>query len=297
MATNFSTALQMSNSTSTLFRAWAQFIDDTFLIKALWLQTADTGQMTISTATAPVAANTKVGYRVYKMNDALQATSPIFVRVDFGSGSAAATPGIWFTIGTGSNGSGTITGILFNGGASATPQVMPGANATSACDSYGSGDTNRIHFLMFVRSGANDLLIWSIERGKDSSLNDVGTSIYFGYGDGATGFGVTGVASTTPGSQPSLERPCVMLSDNSAFGSDVGVALPGYWNSILQPPGIGVIAVNSTDFSAEAPVTMSLNGTSHTFQLGNSGTNQLFLNTGSGGATARLGTRIGIRYE
>lgn len=299
MATQFSTALQMSNSTAVLFRAWVQFIDDALLVHAGsgWVNTADTGQLTISGASAPGAANTKVGYRIYHMNDTLQATSPLFMRLDFGSGSATSTPGVWITLGTGSNGSGTITGVLFNGGASATPNVTSGANGTNACDSYSSGDTNRIAVMQFVRASANDIMMFGVERSKDTNGNDTAAGFYIGYSDAANGLGVVGYVNATPGSQPAIERPNLVLSNSSAFGSDVGIGLIGYFNGIIQPYGLNFIFVNSTDFAAEASLTMSVYGTSHTFQLGNSGTSQILVATGANNGTARIGCRAGIRYE
>ncbi len=298
MAIKFSNALQCTNSTAALFRAWVQFIDDTLLVAGTWVNTADTGQMTIASAAAPVGANSKIGYRVYKMGDALQATAPCFMRLDYGSGSATNTPGIWITIGTGSNGSGTITGLLFNGGGSATPQVMTGINDTTACNSYSAAGSNWVAVMLFVRSAGNDLLIFNVERSKDASTGaDTGAGFLIGYGDTTTGYGVCGYLISTPGSQPSIERPQLFLSNSSAFGSNVGIGLIGYFNGVLQPFGLTVIGANSADFSAESPVTMTLYGSAHTFQLGNTGTNQLFIATGAGNGTARIGCRIGIRYE
>jgi hypothetical protein len=81
------------------------------------VQTSDTGQVTPSAIAAPTTANVAVGYTVYRFNDAAQSTYPLFLKVEFGSqGHATAAsgyPGVWLTVGTGSNGSGTITGTLF----------------------------------------------------------------------------------------------------------------------------------------------------------------------------------------
>jgi hypothetical protein len=296
MATKFSNTLQMSNSTDALFRAWVQFVDDLFLVTGLWLNTTDTGQMTIASATHPGTTNAKVGYRIYKMNDALQATAPCFVRVDYGSGSAANTPGMFWTIGTGTNGSGTITGQLFSSGA--TPLMTAGANGTNACNSYGSADTNRLQGLMFVRSAATDVMIFGIERTKDTNGNDTATGFLVFGQDGANGLALNWYILATPGTQPPGERINMLISGTApTFGPDAGVGLLGYFAGALQPFGLGAIAVNSGDFAAEGTVTLSLYGSSHTFQLGNSATNQVFLNTGPGTATARGATRCGIRYE
>jgi hypothetical protein len=76
-------------------------------------QTSDTGQIwspNTATGTLPGAANTSAGYVIGKFNDTLQSTAAVFFRIDFGSGAAVADPAMWITVGTGSNGSGTING-------------------------------------------------------------------------------------------------------------------------------------------------------------------------------------------
>jgi hypothetical protein len=298
MATKFSSTLQCSNSTTTLLRAWIQFFHDLLITTGGWVDPGDTGQLTIASAAVPGGANTKIGFRIYRMADTLQATAPCFIRIDYGSGAAANTPGMWITIGTGTNGAGTITGVLFNGGGAASPQASPGLNDTTACNSYGSSDTNRFQFLGFVRASGNNTFILTLERTKDASTGaDTALGFLLAYGDTTTGLGVTGYFNATPGAQPSIERPSYMLSNSSAFGSNVGVALIGYFNGTLAPFGLGLIVVNSTDFSAEASLTMSVYGTVHTYQLSNTGTQQVFLATGASNGTSRIGARVGIRYE
>jgi hypothetical protein len=295
MATKFSNALQMTTTTDALFRAWAQFIDDTIVLAGGWVNTADTGQLTIASATHPSVANTKVGYRVYHMNDALQATKPVFLRVDYGSGPTAANPAVWFTIGTGSDGAGNITGTLL-----AATQMQAGSNATSACDSYGSADTNRLELLMFVRAGATDLYCISLERSKDATGADTGDGLMLLFQCGATGINFTQYVLTTPGTQPPQEAGMSVLLSNrsaSAFNSNIGVGLPAFYKSYAQQPGLGVIFVNDGDYIAEAQPSMTFYGGSRTYQLGNSNAQQCEMSTGNGGRTSRSNTRIGIRYE
>src|SRR4051812_37579075 len=103
MSTRTDTTLQPSNSTDALFRAWVQFIHDTLITTGGWVDPGDSGQMTIASATHPSVANTKVGYRIYRMADSLQGSAPVFIRLDYGSSASANTPGIWITVGQGSD--------------------------------------------------------------------------------------------------------------------------------------------------------------------------------------------------
>src|SRR5580765_2177935 len=103
MATRFSTTLKPDVNTDAIFRAWAQFIEDTFVTTGGWLVSTETGNTLPANLAHPTSTNQKKGFRVYKMNDSLQATYPIFIRIDYGSGNNGPNPGIWVTIGTGSD--------------------------------------------------------------------------------------------------------------------------------------------------------------------------------------------------
>lgn len=97
----------------TAIRAWAQKVHDA-LVAVGMVQTSDTGQINLATVTAPSAAATAAGYEIWRFNDALQATAPVFFKLEYGSGSAAANPQLWITVGKGSDGAGNITGTLFS---------------------------------------------------------------------------------------------------------------------------------------------------------------------------------------
>lgn len=297
MATHFSNALQMSNSTDALWRAWVQFVDDTFTGGG-WVVTADTGQLTISTSTHPTLTNTGVGYRMYRMDDSLQATAPVFCKVTYGSGAAANNPAMSMQFGTGSDGAGAITGSL------GTITVGTGANAVVACNSYGSAGTNRVHLLMFTRAGANDLMCCSVERTKDSTGVDTGDGLLCTYGDGAGSVGAvqkTQYYTRTPGTQPPQENGVAFLFANQAgstvFGGDVGVGIPIHFKGVAQQPGIGMIFVHSSDFTAEAQPSLTFYGNTHTYQLGNRDASQVAIPTGNAANTVRAITRVGIRFE
>lgn len=79
-------------------------------------KTADTGQINWSTVASPTTNNASAGYEIYQFTDALQSTSPIYFKLEYGSGSnhiAAANgyPMVWITIGKATDGAGNITGV------------------------------------------------------------------------------------------------------------------------------------------------------------------------------------------
>jgi hypothetical protein len=109
VAINFDiTTLAADNSTAAKFRAWAQFVHSTITLAGGWINTADTGQIDLTTVAAPTGLSQSMGYKIYRMNDPFQSTKPVFIKLEFGSGSGAATqPSFWLTVGTGSDGAGT----------------------------------------------------------------------------------------------------------------------------------------------------------------------------------------------
>lgn len=138
----------IDQTTDAAFRVWiAEAI--TLLFTTLGVtQTADTGQVNTATVTRPVVVNTVAGYVIGRFNDTAQSTSPIFFKLEFGTGTTQPTsPAIWITVGTGSNGSGTLTGVVgtraaIGGFAAVASTVTP--YVTSACYNTTAG------FLGFV---------------------------------------------------------------------------------------------------------------------------------------------------
>lgn len=140
--TTATTNTVLDQSTDAAFRVWvAELI--TMLFTTLGMtQTADTGQINTSTVTRAASANTAAGYVIGRFNDTAQSTSPVFFKLEFGSGSTNSVPAMWMTVGTGSNGSGTLTGTLTGrnsivGGNAISSTVTP--YVTSGCYSAAAG--------------------------------------------------------------------------------------------------------------------------------------------------------------
>lgn len=114
----------IAHSNDADFRAWGSELSGKLAAAGLVKHT-DTGQINWSTVTRP-AASTAGGFEIWRFDDSLQATAPIYLKIEYGSGNNAAHPQIWLTVGTGTNGSGTLNGtvsdrnpVAFSGAASA----------------------------------------------------------------------------------------------------------------------------------------------------------------------------------
>jgi hypothetical protein len=90
------------------FRAWGSGIA-AGIVAAGITKTTDTGQIDWTTVAFPSTTLQKRGYEIYRFNDALQATRPVFMRIDYGSGSYQYNPMMWLTVGTATDGAGNIT--------------------------------------------------------------------------------------------------------------------------------------------------------------------------------------------
>lgn len=100
----------VAHASDTDFRAWGSELSGKLAAAGL-VQTADTGQINWSTVTRP-STNTAGGYEIWRFNDSLQGTAPILIKIEYGTGSNATYPQIWATVGSGSNGAGTLTGTV-----------------------------------------------------------------------------------------------------------------------------------------------------------------------------------------
>lgn len=297
MATFFSNTIQGTNATDAQYRASISFIHGA-LTGGGWVQTADAGQVNFATQVKPAANNTKAGFAVYRMNDALQATAPVFMRLDFGNAGNGSL-GLWPTIGTGSDGAGGITGKIFDGGAIGNPPVQPGGlNNAAATNSYASASTSRFQMMLYVNVG---LLVMSLERAKDSTGADIADGLLFAYGDGNGNIGALSItrylklAGASP--PPEFGISCILSNYiNSAFTTDVGIGIPAFFKGIAQPFGTGLICVNDGDFLSEATVVMNIYGQNRSYQLQNGGS-CLYIAQGNQNRGLRNNTRIGIRYD
>lgn len=148
------------------YRKWVQFVHDAFLAMG-WVKTADTGQADPATIALPgTAANTYTGFEIFRMNDVLQATAPVFVKVEYGRGGATVNAAsVAVTVGRGTDGAGVIIGVLFL--RTMVNATTTGGSATEyPC--YASGDTGSICLAMWPVLSGNSTFLFAIERSRDT---------------------------------------------------------------------------------------------------------------------------------
>src|SRR3954454_12687471 len=89
-------------SDDATFRTWGSGVAAQIAAMGL-VQTSDTGQINWTTVTR-LAINTSAGYEVWRFNDALQSTKPVFIRLDYGIAGVADRPRIIARVGTATDG-------------------------------------------------------------------------------------------------------------------------------------------------------------------------------------------------
>jgi hypothetical protein len=165
MNTAFTLAPSVASNTDANWRPWGQAIHDAFVAVGL-VQTSDTGQVNWATATAPLTG-ADIGYEVWRFDDALQATVPIFFKMTYGSGNGNTRGRVVLSsVGTGSNGAGTLTNA-----APTNPMitlVTGTAGDTTARDCFFSGDGSGIAAVLFNNSASTFLRgMFAIDRTRD----------------------------------------------------------------------------------------------------------------------------------
>lgn len=166
------------NSSDALLRTFGAWLN-TQLAAAGWVQTADTGQANWTTIVRAVSGAVH-GYEIWRMNDALQATMPVYMRVEHVQNSYCAFRLI-FSLGTsaGTDGAGNLTGLLHY---VPSPTAVFANSATSATgiNWFACGDTGRF-WVLFGLSGAGysqyTPLGFFIERTKDAAGADTADGI------------------------------------------------------------------------------------------------------------------------
>lgn len=103
----WTTNISMANTAS--LRAWGSELNSQFVSVGL-VQTADTGQVNWSTVNLPIG-NTLIGYEIWRFNDAMQASYPIYIRLAYYTAATVTNSYIaTIQIGTSTDGAGNLTG-------------------------------------------------------------------------------------------------------------------------------------------------------------------------------------------
>ena len=158
----------MSGTTDVAFRSWGSSISTALAAVGL-VQTSDTGQINWTTVSKPSGATTTAGYEIWRFNDAAQSTTPIFLKLSYGTGSAGnTTTRLLVEIGSASNGSGTLSGL--GSGTTYTLWTSSSAADTGSYACHMSSDGSGLAFVHAVTaSSSSQQAMVILDRFRDAS--------------------------------------------------------------------------------------------------------------------------------
>jgi hypothetical protein len=98
-------------ATDAEWRTWCQAVEAALLSSGFLVAAADTGQIDLTSVARP-AISSYAGYKIYKANDALAASKPMYVKIEYGCGTVTDRPLCRATVSTATNGAGTPSGVV-----------------------------------------------------------------------------------------------------------------------------------------------------------------------------------------
>lgn len=295
MATQGPTNLPAYFSSNADFQAWVQGIHNA--ISALgFVQTADSGQIAPATVAAPAATNAVQGYEIWRFSDTLQATVPIFFKIEYGASAGnMQAPGLWLTAGSGSNGTGGLTGQV-----SARYNGYAGNNKTAGVQLplYACSDGSDLFLLTNLDTSSTTFGIsFMITRPRDQNGAATGDGFVIASWSGGSSYWnnifmpPTGGAPAASGSNFPGVNPAFYNRSTGGENADVCPFLApinGNWRYAR------VLVYNNSDFGMLGTFTTVLFGASHTFMaIGQTGGNPQPSSLGNlGGSASNIGFAI-----
>lgn len=270
------TGLAPTNANTATFRAWGANVSAQLSAAGL-IQTSDSGQINWGTVTTPGAINTMQGYEIWRFDDAFQATSPVFFKIEYGSAFGAANnPSILITLGSGSNGSGQIKGMT----SGRWGMNSNGASTNTISNSYFSGAKDRFSMALWVLGAGMSsyyALTYSIERTLNANGNTTGEGILIscvsnnGYKYNRLWDSVLGIQMVESGSygfgilMPSGVTTGVNGANTAIYPHFFTKANGGFHN-----PGLNLVGYFNNDLTTGVANTLPMYGVNHTYMpLGN----------------------------
>lgn len=297
MSANSASLTVTSTMTNAEFQAIMQFIANVMQSGGL-TKTADTGQIDTATAAFPGSNDTYAGYEIRAFSDSLQATDPVFFKIEYGRGGGAANFAIRMTWGTGSNGTGTITGAFTGGGAAHQIRLVEGAGSYTNC--VVSAGTCRFGVAFQTATALN--AFYTFERTITAArvyTNEAVMVMPFKSGQilGSRVIPRTGTQPTIETTDPGQCLP--PMNQTTGLNADGNVAIyPYFFQGIGKTyvPGTMAAGCFATDFTIHNSYTCNVLGTDQTMirlAAGSGSTN--YMQRGSSPSAANF---VGLmRYE
>jgi hypothetical protein len=281
--------LQLVCDSSTLanFKAWAQPISNWFRT-AGYIDTGDSGQLNGAgnngwASVSVVPGSAVFYYEMFKTSDAY---TQFFVKVEYGNVTGTNCPSIRLSLGTGSNGSGTLTGYFTSALVCNLTNFTPPSTTTQYECNFCYGAGSMIAVMMWRNGTGNSQQIFAIERSLDSNGNYTNgyVTLFVGgyhvsvpfvqqtlvFGVGAVQlFSGSGTSQGRSGLFTRAVPQAVVTSStfNGSIGFDTSTPYVGKWDS----PCTVIGSAAPTDIAEGVTFTVTLYGNTRTYMPGKIG--------------------------
>jgi hypothetical protein len=253
-----------------------------------FINVTDSGQIDLTNTPIPTVAKTTIGYKIYRTNDSM---TPIYFKVEFGAGGNPLYPLIAITIGTAYINGGTISGLILLSRIELNQNSLDSSTSQVA---FGSGDTNRVCFVIFASSAVVPMF-FSFERRKDINISDVDTGVLLDWSSTISKNRTLCVPFTGVIPVADVGFHFILTTTSpAAYGNVVpqGLRIPCLGPS--EPPGMNMAFCTTGDYGAFAEPTITINSTNVKFKQCGSFLTSLRATTGTSDETQ---TRLLLRYE
>jgi len=258
------------------FRAWGNTVSNMFANSGMVKMTG-VGEIDWSTVTLPLTTYTTQGYEIWRFNDALQSTAPVYFRLDYGSGAANVRPGMWFTLGNGMESNGNLMGARSPAAYSSTGGHgvwTSTPNSSNIFLTYFSGDTNRFALAFSIGGSAANIASFffaSAERTVDANGAATGDGVLLTFADQTQQKQVAWHRHIGEYTGVEVSWGVLMPSGSSGVsGSNTAVYPLFHAAGPYLNPGLNLLGYFNADFAANSSTSLTLYGASHTYMpLGN----------------------------
>lgn len=176
MPSYFNTVLNPNMQVTASMREIIADVRNAFL-SCSFVRTVQSGSVDdLTTLTPSLTANGQITYDIFAFNDALQSTSPLFIKVRYtpmgGLGSSMASPQLFFQMGTAHDSSGSLTSVdaLTEVGTAVGYSTEP----TSGSSIYASGDGSYMALTFFPESDEMQIAVFERLYNTNGQPNGTG---------------------------------------------------------------------------------------------------------------------------
>lgn len=249
----------LNNSTNTAFQAWGSAIANAFNT-AGWVGVTGVGEVDWTTAAANASTLSSWGFEIWRMNDALQSTVPVYLRIDYGSGTTVTAPSIWLQLGSGSSGN-TVTGAY----STQLRAMATGNSGTTAWPAYFCGANSRM--VMVLAPASANAITFSIERTKDANGNDTEEGVlFFASNTSATCVQQYWNGRTGPAPSESGFGSFLPSTGLSATTGNTTMFFPNYfYRGVYTNPAMNMLQCVSGSVTPYSEVSFAYYGGTHTY--------------------------------